>query len=241
MTKKHKTTSPRPDQSKKPVGQRNHNSLKHVLPRNEHQKNYLEAIENNTITIGCGPAGSGKTYLAVYEAAAHHWAKKNTGIDRLIITRPAVEAGGEKLGFLPGQLEDKMDPYMRPIYDSLYDIIGIDVTKQKLERGHIEIAPIAFMRGRTFSNAFIIVDEAQNATIEQLKMVITRVGENCKLVLNGDITQSDLNKSGLPLLMDILKGVDDIALISFGKEDIVRSAIVVAVVNAFEKWEELNR
>lgn len=237
MPKKKSTKTPRPDQSNVPVGKRSYNSLKQVIPRNEHQKDYLEAIEDNVVTISCGPAGSGKTYLAVYEAAAHHWSKKTTGIERLIITRPAVEAGGEKLGFLPGQLGDKMDPYMRPIYDSLYDIIGIDETRQKLERGYVEIAPIAFMRGRTFNNAFIIVDEAQNATLEQLKMVMTRVGENCKLVINGDSTQSDLKKSGLPTLMEILKDVDDIALIKFGKEDIVRSKVVTDVVNAFERYE----
>ena len=232
-----KTKAPRPDQSNKPVGQREYRSLKQVLPRNIHQQEYLDAIENNVVTISCGPAGSGKTYLAVYEAACHHWAKKDTKAERIIITRPAVEAGGEKLGFLPGHLDDKMDPYMRPIYDSLYDIIGIDDTKQKLERGYLEIAPIAYMRGRTFSNAFIIVDEAQNATLEQLKMVMTRIGEDCKLVLNGDSTQSDLSNSGLPILMDILKDVDDIALIRFGKEDIVRSQTVVDVVAAFERYE----
>jgi phosphate starvation-inducible PhoH-like protein len=219
------------------VGQRNHNSLKRVVPRTQHQKEYLDAIENNPVTISCGPAGSGKTYLAVYEAACHHWAKKDTNLERVVITRPAVEAGGEKLGFLPGQLDEKMDPYMRPIYDSLYDIIGIDETKLKLERGYIEIAPIAYMRGRTFSNAFIIVDEAQNATLEQLKMVMTRIGENCKLVLNGDSSQSDLNNSGLPILMNILKDIDNIALIRFDKEDIVRSDIVVDVVHAFERYE----
>jgi len=236
MPKKNRTTQ-RPDQSNKPVGKRNYNSLKQVIPRNDHQQAYLDAIENNTVTISCGPAGSGKTYLAVYEAACHHWSKKDTGVERIIITRPAIEAGGEKLGFLPGQLEDKMDPYMRPIYDSLYDIIGIDETKQKLERGYIEIAPVAFMRGRTFNNAFIIVDEAQNATIDQLKMVMTRVGENCKIVLNGDASQSDLHSSGLPILMKILKDVDDIALINFGKEDIVRSEVVISVVDAFERYE----
>jgi len=236
MSKKNRTTQ-RPDQSDRPVGKRNYNSLKQVISRNEHQQAYLEAIENNTVTISCGPAGSGKTYLAVYEAACHHWSKKDTGVERIIITRPAIEAGGEKLGFLPGQLEDKMDPYMRPIYDSLYDIIGIDETKQKLERGYIEIAPVAFMRGRTFNDAFIIVDEAQNATIEQLKMVMTRVGENCKIVLNGDASQSDLHSSGLPVLMKILKDVDDIALINFGKEDIVRSQVVISVVDAFERYE----
>ncbi len=238
MSRKNKTTAPRPDQSHKPVGQRSYNSLKKVTPRNEHQKDYMDAIESNTVTISRGPAGSGKTYLAVYEAACHHWSKKDTKVERIIITRPAVEAGGEKLGFLPGQLDDKMDPYMRPIYDGLYDIIGIDETKQKLERGYIEIAPVAFMRGRTFNDAFVIVDEAQNATLEQLKMVMTRIGDNCKLVLNGDPSQSDLHhRSGLPVLMNILKDVDDIALINFGKEDIVRSKVVIDVVNAFERYE----
>jgi phosphate starvation-inducible PhoH-like protein len=238
MPRKNKTKDVRPEQSNKPVGQKNYNSLKSVVPRNVHQKEYLDAIENNTVTISSGPAGSGKTYLAVYEAACHRWSKKATNVERIIITRPAVEAGGEKLGFLPGALDDKMDPYMRPIYDSLYDIVGLDATKQMIERGYIEIAPIAFMRGRTFSNAFIIVDEAQNATLEQLKMVMTRVGENCKVVLTGDATQTDLHNSGLLILMDILTGVDDIALIRFGKEDIVRSKIVIDVVDAFERYED---
>ena len=237
MPRKKHTKNPRSDQSNKPIGKRSYNSLRQVTARNEHQQDYLDAIENNVVTISSGPAGSGKTYLAVYQAACHHWSKKDTHVERIIITRPAVEAGGEKLGFLPGQLEDKMDPYMRPIYDSLYSIIGIDETKQKLERGYIEIAPIAFMRGRTFDNAFIIVDEAQNATLDQLRMIMTRIGANCKLVMNGDVTQSDLHRSGLPLLMDILKDVDNIALINFGKEDIVRSKVVVDVVNAFERYE----
>jgi phosphate starvation-inducible PhoH-like protein len=234
MPKRNRSTKTNSDQTSTPSTKKNY---KRVVPRNKHQQQYLEAIEGNTVTISRGPAGSGKTFLAVYEAICHYEVRKDTKVDRIIITRPAVEAGGEKLGFLPGQLDEKMDPYMRPIYDSLYSIIGISSTKQKLERGYIEIAPIAYMRGRTFNNAFIIVDEAQNATLEQLKMVMTRVGADCKIVINGDVTQSDLRNSGLLDLMAILKDVKDIALISFGNGDIVRSKIVTDVVSAFERYE----
>ena len=234
MPKKSRPTKVNSDQTSVPVGRKEY---KKVIPRNKHQQQYLEAIENNTVTISCGPAGSGKTFLAVYEAVCHLRARKKTKVDRIIITRPAVEAGGEKLGFLPGQLDEKMDPYMRPIYDSLYTIIGIEETKQKLERGYIEIAPIAYMRGRTFNNAFVVVDEAQNATLDQLKMVMTRIGEDSKIVINGDASQSDLRNSGLLNLMTVLKEVKNIALISFGNGDIVRSKIVTDVVSAFERYE----
>ena len=142
--------------------------LQKVQPRNENQRKYLESIENKAVTIGFGPAGSGKTYLAVYEALLHHWAKEKR---RIIITRPAIEAG-EKLGFLPGDMADKLDPYMRPIYDALFYLAGVQQTNEKIERGQIEVAPLAYMRGRTFNNCFILLDEAQNATIEQLKMVL---------------------------------------------------------------------
>ena len=212
--------------------------LQKVTPRNPNQGKYLESIETNTVTVGLGPAGSGKTYLAVYEALLHHWAKDKK---RMIITRPAVEAG-EKLGFLPGDMKDKLDPYMRPIYDALFDLIGIEQTKEKIERGYIEVAPLAYMRGRTFNNCFIILDEAQNATIEQLKMVLTRVGERCKIVIDGDPGQSDLpgykKQSGLYLLRDILKDTPDVGLIEFDRKDIVRSQVVIDIVKAFEEYEQ---
>lgn len=225
----------------KPVRERKFNSINKVEPRNEHQREYLEAIEENSIVIAAGPAGSGKTHLAVFEALGHHWAKK---YKRIIITRPAIEAG-ERLGFLPGDLEDKLDPYLRPIYDALYDIAGVDVIKEKITRGYIEIAPLAYMRGRTFNNCFVILDEAQNATLEQLKMAVTRVGENCKLVVNGDPGQSDLpvrkgRKSGITELQEILEGIDDVAIVNFDKYDIVRSKVVTDIVTAFEKYEEEN-
>lgn len=213
---------------------------KEVSPRNESQRVYLEAIENSTITISSGPAGSGKTYLAVYEALKHHWAKIH--MKRIIITRPAVEAG-EKLGFLPGGLEEKVDPYMRPIYDALYDIAGVSLAREKIERGYIEIAPLAYMRGRTFNNCFIILDEAQNATFEQLKMAVTRVGENCKMVINGDPYQTDLPRSvqnGLGRLIEVVKEVPDVSVVEFSKGDIVRSRIVADLVGAFEKYEEIK-
>ena len=168
-TNRKKNPTKRNDEKK--LRERTFRQLQKVQPRNENQKRYLESIETNTVTVGMGPAGSGKTYLAVYEALLHHWAKTQK---RMIITRPSVEAG-EKLGFLPGDMTDKLDPYMRPIYDALYDLIGIQQTNEKIERGYIEIAPLAYMRGRTFNNCFILLDEAQNATIEQLKMVLTRV------------------------------------------------------------------
>lgn len=224
-----------------PVGEKQYSKIKKISPRNDHQKQYIEAIENNIITIGAGPAGSGKTFLAVYEALCHLFSNKATGIKRIVITRPAVEAG-EKLGFLPGDLDDKMDPYMRPIYDALYDIVGVDLVKEKIERGYIEVAPLAYMRGRTFNNCFIILDEAQNATLEQLKMVLTRIGENCKLVIDGDPSQSDLpayhKKPGLSRLETILPGILDIAIIKFNQEDIVRSRIISDIIKAFEGFEE---
>jgi len=221
--------------------ERSFRQLQKVQPRNENQKKYLESIENNTVTVGLGPAGSGKTYLAVYEALLHHWAKEKK---RMIITRPAVEAG-EKLGFLPGDMSDKLDPYMRPIYDALFDLVGIQMTNEKIERGYIEVAPLAYMRGRTFNNCFIILDEAQNATIEQLKMVLTRVGEGCKVVIDGDPGQSDLpsykKESGLYVLKDILKDTPDVGIIEFNRNDIVRSQVVIDIVKAFEEYEENER
>jgi len=212
--------------------------LQKVEPRNDNQKKYLESIEKNTVTIGLGPAGSGKTYLAVYEALLHHFAKEKK---RMIITRPAIEAG-EKLGFLPGDMSDKLDPYMRPIYDALYDLIGIQQTNEKMERQYIEVAPLAYMRGRTFNNCFIILDEAQNATIEQLKMVLTRVGEGCKIVIDGDPGQSDLptyrRESGLCTLREVLKDTPDVGIVEFDRNDIVRSQLVIDIVKAFEEYEQ---
>lgn len=218
--------------------EREFKQLQEVVSRNKHQEEYLDSIEKNTITVGMGPAGSGKTYLAVYEALLHHWTKKHK---RMIVTRPAIEAG-EKLGFLPGDMSDKLDPYMRPIYDALFDLVGIQKTNEKIERGYIEVAPLAYMRGRNFNNCFVILDEAQNATIEQLKMVLTRLGENCKLVIDGDPGQSDLpsykKKSGLYQLKDILKNTPDVGIVEFSRDDIVRSQVVVDIVKAFEEYEE---
>jgi len=222
----------------KELQERSFRQLQKVQARNKNQSKYLESIEKNTVTVGLGPAGSGKTYLAVYEALLHQWSKDKK---RMIITRPAVEAG-EKLGFLPGDMSDKLDPYMRPIYDALYDLIGIQQATEKMERGYIEVAPLAYMRGRTFNNCFIILDEAQNATIEQLKMVLTRVGEGCKVVIDGDPGQSDLpsyrKKSGLYVLKDILKDTPDVGIVEFTRHDIVRSQVVIDIVTAFEEYEE---
>ncbi len=226
------------DQSSKRVSEREFSRLNKIQARNAHQQDYLQAIEDNVVTVGSGPAGSGKTYLAVYSALCHHWSKS---IKRIIITRPAIEAG-EKLGFLPGDLDDKLDPYMRPIYDALYDQIGLNLTKEKIERGYIEIAPLAYMRGRTFNNCFIILDEAQNATLEQLQMCLTRLGDNCKLVVAGDPTQSDLGyhkrKSGLSVLEPIIEGIKNVEIIRFTKNDIVRSPVVIDIVAAFEEYAE---
>ena len=212
--------------------------LKKVRPRNEHQKQYLESIENKSVTVGLGPAGSGKTYLAVYEALLHHWSKDKR---RIIITRPAVEAG-EKLGFLPGDMTDKLDPYMRPIYDALFYLIGVQQTNERIDRDQIEVAPLAYMRGRTFNNCFILLDEAQNATIEQLKMILTRVGDGSIIVINGDPEQSDLpgykKESGLYKLKDILKETPGVGIVQFTKDDIVRSQVVIDMVKAFEEYEK---
>lgn len=243
MASRNKRRRSSPETEKKEVTEspRNPRDLKKVEPRNESQAKYLQAIENNVVTLGSGPAGTGKTYLAVYEALKHHWSKE---IKRIVIARPAVEAG-EKLGFLPGDLKDKVDPYMRPIYDAFYDLMGIMLTQEKMERGYIEIAPLAYMRGRTFNNCFIILDEAQNATLEQLKMAVTRVGENCKLVINGDPLQTDLPRRrdqevGLVTLQRILTGVEDVEVMSFGSSDIVRSRVVTNIIQAFEKFEDLE-
>lgn len=216
----------------------NYKSVKEISPRNDTQGSYLESIDNNIVTFGVGPAGTGKTYLAMYQAICSIWNKKTTGIKRIILTRPVLEAG-ERLGFLPGAIEDKMDPFMRPLYDSLYDIVGLEAGRDKIEKGVIEIAPIAFMRGRTFNNAFIIVDEAQNCTFEQLKMALTRLGENVKCVISGDMSQSDLNgKSGLGKIAEALKGTEGVEVVKFNNADVVRSQIARDILTSIDRFED---
>jgi phosphate starvation-inducible PhoH-like protein len=211
--------------------------LKEVAPRNPTQEEYLRGIESHIVTFGVGPAGTGKTYLAMYEALCYLWNKKHTGITRIVLTRPAVEAG-EKLGFLPGMLEEKMDPYMRPLYDSLYDIAGQQTGQEKIKKGIIEIAPVAFMRGRTFHNTFLILDEAQNCTYDQLKMVLTRLGENVKLIVNGDSSQSDLNgRSGLKQMIDATEKTEDVGVVRFKNRDVERSQIVKSILTSIEGYE----
>ena len=222
---------------KKGPAKKTFNSLKEVAARSETQQDYLETIDDNIVTFALGPAGTGKTYLAVYEALRNLWNKRNTGISRIILTRPVVEAG-EKLGFLPGVLEEKMDPYMRPLYDSMYDIAGAAVTKEKIAKGIIEIAPVAYMRGRTFHNCFVILDEAQNCTYDQIKMVLTRLGDNTKIIISGDSSQTDINKtSGLETIVARLAKTEDVGVIRFEAADVVRSKIVKDVLLALEKHE----
>lgn len=198
------------------------------------QKSYIEAIRKNTITFGIGPAGTGKTYLAVAMAVK---AFKNKEVNRIILTRPAVEAG-EKLGFLPGDLQTKVDPYLRPLYDALYDFFGMEAYHRLVERGSIEIAPLAYMRGRTLDDSFIILDEAQNTTPEQMKMFLTRIGFNSKAIVTGDITQIDLpdgKYSGLKDVMNVLKNIEDIAFCQLTERDVVRHRLVQAIIKAYEK------
>ena len=204
------------------------------------QKKYVESISKNTIVMGVGPAGTGKTYLAVAMAVR---AFRNHQVTKIILTRPAVEAG-EKLGFLPGDLQNKVDPYLRPLYDALYDMFGAESFARYMERGSIEVAPLAYMRGRTLDDAFIILDEAQNTTREQIKMFLTRLGFNSKMVITGDITQIDLpdsHKSGLVDAMRILKNVDDIAITKFTEKDVVLHKLVQDIIKAYEKQEEERR
>lgn len=204
------------------------------------QKNYVKAIEKNTIVMGVGPAGTGKTYLAVAMAVK---AFKAHEVNKIILTRPAVEAG-EKLGFLPGDLQNKVDPYLRPLYDALFDMFGADTFARHMEKGTIEVAPLAYMRGRTLDDSFIILDEAQNTTREQIKMFLTRLGFNSKMVITGDITQIDLpdsNKSGLIDAMRILKNVDDIAVMRFTEKDVVRHKLVQDIIKAYERASEQKR
>ena len=201
------------------------------------QQTYLKAISKNTITIGVGPAGTGKTYLAVAQAVAAVRAKE---VNRIILTRPAVEAG-ERLGFLPGDLQNKVDPYLRPLYDALFDMLGPETYNKYLERGNIEVAPLAYMRGRTLDDSFIILDEAQNTTREQMKMFLTRLGFGSKIVITGDITQIDLpgdKVSGLKEAIKILDGVEDIAICRLTASDVVRHALVQRIVAAYDKFEK---
>ena len=198
------------------------------------QQHYMKAIQKNTLTIGVGPAGTGKTYLAVAAAVA---AFREKSVNRIILTRPAVEAG-ERLGFLPGDLQNKVDPYLRPLYDALYDMLGAETFQKYQERGSIEVAPLAYMRGRTLDDSFIILDEAQNTTREQMKMFLTRLGFGSKIVITGDVTQIDLpddKVSGLKDAVRVLEGVKDIAICRLTSADVVRHALVQEIINAYEK------
>src|SRR5579863_4228298 len=211
---------------------------KTLAPKTVNQRRYVDAIERNDLVFGVGPAGTGKTYLAVAMAVS---ALMNKRVARIVLTRPAVEAG-EKLGFLPGTLQEKVDPYLRPLYDALYDMLDADKVEKLLERALIEVAPIAFMRGRTLNDSFIILDEAQNSTAEQMKMVLTRQGFNSKMVVNGDVTQIDLplgRRSGLLDALEVLKGVTGISFINFDERDVVRHSLVQRIVRAYEKYNEM--
>src|SRR5437660_5737569 len=210
-----------------------HRSLK-VAPKTVNQKRYVDAIRDSTITVGIGPAGTGKSFLAVAMAVA---ALQRREVNRIVLTRPAVEAG-ERLGFLPGDLMAKVDPYLRPLFDALYDMLEPERVNQHLERGAIEIAPLAFMRGRTLNDSFIILDESQNTSPEQVKMFLTRIGFNSKMVVTGDITQIDLpreSESGLVVVTDILKDVEGIEFVRFGEEDVVRHKLVRRIVAAYSE------
>ncbi len=204
------------------------------------QKAYVSAIRANTVTFGVGPAGTGKTYLAVCLAVAAYKAKQ---VEKIILTRPAVEAG-EKLGFLPGDLQTKVDPYLRPLYDALQEMFGMETYARLMEKGVIEVAPLAYMRGRTLSGAFVILDEAQNATREQMKMFLTRLGDGSKMVVTGDLTQTDLPEgktSGLRHAVNLLKDVEDIGVITLSERDVVRHPLVMRIVRAYEREEQRKR
>ncbi len=213
---------------------------KPIKPKTVGQSKYVESIKKNTITFGVGPAGTGKTYLAVALAVR---AFKAHEVQRIILTRPAVEAG-EKLGFLPGDLQNKVDPYLRPLYDALFDMMGAEAFQRNMERGCIEVAPLAYMRGRTLDDSFIILDEAQNTTPEQMKMFLTRLGFNSKMVITGDVTQIDLpdsKRSGLVEATKILKSIDGIAINRFTEKDVVRHRLVQDIVRAYEAYNEKNK
>jgi len=208
-----------------------------IRPKTANQKHYVEAIGENTITFGIGPAGTGKTYLAMAKAVAALQAKE---VNRIILTRPAVEAG-EHLGFLPGTLSEKIDPYLRPLFDALHDMLDQDAIPRLMQGGVIEVAPLAYMRGRTLNDAFVILDEAQNTTPEQMKMFLTRLGFGSKMVITGDITQIDLpngQKSGLRIVREILDGIDDIAFIDLSAEDVVRHRLISEIVSAYAAHDE---
>ena len=217
-----------------PLGEVIKTPKRSVIPRSKKQKEYVRSLKTNQIVMSLGPAGTGKTYLAVAVALSMLLEKK---VERIILSRPAVEAG-EKLGFLPGDMKDKIDPYLRPLYDSLHDLLDYDKIQRKIESGAIEIAPLAFMRGRTLKNSFAILDEAQNATAIQIKMFLTRIGENSKLVVNGDPSQIDLpnkNQSGLVKSQSILKDIKEISVINFDHQDVVRHPLVTKIVEAYQK------
>ena len=209
---------------------------KSIVPRGNNQRSYIESINQNDINFGIGPAGTGKTYLAVASAIDALLKEK---VDRIILMRPAVEAG-EKLGFLPGDLAQKVDPYLRPLYDALYEMLGIERTEKYLEKGIVEIAPLAYMRGRTLNNSFIIVDESQNTTKEQMKMILTRMGFGSYLLINGDLTQIDLPKnieSGLAHAVRIINDTEDIGVVNFDSKDIVRHPLVRKIIDAYKRFE----
>ena len=210
-----------------------------LAPKTVNQRRYVDAIENHDLTFGVGPAGTGKTYLAVAMGVA---ALLNKRVSRIVLTRPAVEAG-EHLGFLPGTLQEKVDPYLRPLYDALFDMVDAERVEKLVERNTIEIAPLAFMRGRTLNDCFIILDEAQNTTLEQMKMILTRQGFNSKMVVTGDQTQIDLpagKKSGLLNAIDVLRGVDGIAFVNFDERDVVRHQLVQRIVKAYDRYNEMT-
>jgi phosphate starvation-inducible protein PhoH and related proteins len=216
-------------------GQLRQAGKRRITAKSVNQRRYLDAIENNDIVFGIGPAGTGKTYLAMAQAVSYLLAKK---VSRIILARPAVEAG-EKLGFLPGDLQEKVNPYLRPLYDALYDMMEIEKAEKMLERGTIEVAPIAFMRGRTLNDAFVILDEAQNTTAEQMKMFLTRLGFGSKAVVTGDITQIDLptgRTSGLVEAMHVVGRIDGIEFVYFDERDVVRHKLVQAIVKAYEAY-----
>ncbi|MDQ5894200.1 MAG: phosphate starvation-inducible protein PhoH [Actinomycetota bacterium] len=217
-----------------------HNRNTRVVPKTVNQKLYVDSIRENTVTFGIGPAGTGKTFLAVAMAAS---ALIEGEVQRIILTRPAVEAG-ESLGFLPGDLQAKVDPYLRPLFDALYDMLDPDRVNGYFDRGVIEVAPLAFMRGRTLNDAFVILDEAQNTTPEQMKMFLTRLGFNSKMVVTGDVTQIDLPRerdSGLVVVRDILTGIEDVQFIRFGGKDVVRHRLVQKIVAAYGEYAERDK